>query len=246
MITMSQRPLLKAIVVIPCLNEKAFIADVVRSAQKTVDEVVVIDDGSKDNTAEASRAAGAQVIRHGRTQGYGGAIRSAFEVARERGSQVLAILDGDAQHNPEELPEIISPIVNGQADLVIGSRFLGRKGNMPRYRRFGIAVITWLTNLGARVKVSDAQSGFRAYSREVIDSVVPRERGMGVSAQILIQARSQGFRIAEVPITCHYHPASSTLSPVRHGLGVVLVVVKCRLACLWRKPVSRFSQPRSN
>lgn len=144
---------------------------------------------------------------------------------------------------PDELPQVIAPILNGEADLVIGSRFIQNNLNqsqssrltaMPRYRKLGINVITWLFNIGAKVKISDAQSCFRTHSGRLLHAVNITENGFGFSVQVLIQAREKGFQIKEVPISCSYHPESSTINPVSHGVGVAFTVVKFRLKNLLR------------
>jgi hypothetical protein len=149
-------------------------------------------------------------------------------MATANGAEVLVTLDGDGQHDPDEVPDVLQPLLTREADLVIGSRFMGKSNNVPRYRKFGIDVITFLYNFGSPMRISDGQSGFRAYRKEVLNSLELTETGMGVSVQTLIQARRRGYRIAEVPISCKYHAAGSTLNPVSHGVGVALTVVKLR------------------
>ncbi|MCL0064217.1 glycosyltransferase family 2 protein [Dehalococcoidia bacterium] len=219
----------KVLAAIPCFNTEPFIADVVSNARKYVDQVVVINDGSHDGTAEAARTAGALVINHGANRGYGEAIKSCFEAAKANAADVLVTLDGDAQHNPGEIPKLLAPILKGEADLIIGSRFLSSQGNMPKYRRFGIRVITFLFNFGSKTKVSDAQSGFRAYSRKMLNAISVAEGGMSISVETLIKARAGGFGIKEVPASCRYHPGSSSINPITHGLAVALSVVRIRL-----------------
>ena len=219
----------KIVAAIPCYNEEQFIADVVRRTSEHVDRVVVVDDGSTDRTVGVAKSAGALVIQHEVNQGYGGAIRSCFEMATANGVDVLVTIDGDGQHDPDEIPDVLRPLLAGEADLVIGSRFMGKSNNVPRYRKFGIDVITFLYNIGSPMKVSDSQSGFRAYRKQVLNDLQLTETGMGVSVQTLIQARRKGYRITEVPISCKYHPGGSTLNPVSHGVGVALTVVKLRL-----------------
>jgi len=226
---------LKTIAAIPCFNTDRFIADVVSRAKKHVDEVIVIDDGSHDNTSEVARAAGALVITHEINRGYGESINSCFEAAKTRAADTLVIFDGDGQHNPDELSKVIAPILNRQADIVIGSRFLSGQTNMPRYRKFGIDVITFLYNFGFKAKVSDAQSGFRAFNRKVLDAFTPTEKGMGLSVEILIKAREKGFTIKEAPISCLYHPTSSSLNPIIHGLSVVFAVIRLRSKSFLRR-----------
>jgi glycosyltransferase involved in cell wall biosynthesis len=233
----------KIIAAVPCHNEAQFIADIVRTAKKHVDGVVVVDDGSSDGTSHSAEEAGAIVVRHSGNKGPGAAYRSCFEAARSSGADILITLDGDEQHDPEELPRIFEPLLADRADLVIGSRFLGSY-EIPRYRKFGIDVITWLYNLGSNVKVVDAQSCYRGYNRKALDSLRITERGFGFSVELLVQAREKGLVIKEVPITCIYHPASHSMNPVAHGVGVALMVVKHRLKCLWRRLGSSTSDTR--
>lgn len=219
----------KVVAAIPCLNEEPFIGDIVSRARGFVDEVIVIDDGSTDRTADVARSAGAYVVKHDVRQGAGAATRSAFEAAKKRGVDVLVTLDGDGQHNPDEIPQVMAPILRGEADLVIGSRFLKTDlKQAPKYRKFGIDVITWLYNFGSKVKVSDSQSCFRAHSRRLIQAVKITEEGFGFSIQVLIQARRKGFIIREIPISCIYHDQGSSLNPIVHGLGVAWKVIKLR------------------
>ena len=224
----------KIVAAIPCHNEAQFIADIVRSAQKYVHQVVVIDDGSSDGTGEAAEAAGAVVVRHDFNQGPGIAYRSCFEAARSLDADVLITLDGDGQHLPEELPRVLAPLLSGEADLVIGSRFL-EDYEIPRYRKVGIDVITWLYNIGSPVKVVDAQSCYRGYSHRALEDLTITESGFGFSVELLVQAREQRQVIREVPISCIYHSASHSINPVVHGVGVALMVVKHRAKGLWRR-----------
>jgi len=243
----------KIIAAIPCFNTESTIGEVVSRAVKHVDLVLVIDDGSTDNTAQVAKAAGAAVVSHRNREGYAESIKTSFEVAKTSAAEILVTLDGDAQHNPDEIQKVLAPILKDGADIVIGSRFLhrGKEGetveltDMPRYRRFGIAVITWLFNLGSRVKVSDAQSGFRAYSRRVLDACRPTERGMGISVEMIIEARQKNFLIREVPVTCIYHKSGSTQSPISHGLSVVFTLVKLRLQnrLNWRRKRAELTPP---
>jgi len=230
----------KIIAAIPCLNEGQFISDIVTRARRYVDRVIVVDDGSTDNTCEIAKATGAEVIRHETRQGAGAATRSAFEAAKTYDADILITLDGDGQHNPDEIPQVLAPILRGEADLVIGSRFLQPNLNQsqpvstslnhaPKYRKFGIDIINWLYNFGSKFRVSDSQSGFRAHSRKLFEAIDITEKGFGFSVQVLIQARQKGFLVKEVPISCIYHPESSSLNPMAHGLGVVWGVVKLRL-----------------
>jgi len=219
----------KVIAAIPCFNTEPFIAEVISTARKYVDQIIVINDGSHDSTARVAEAVNALVINHDRNEGYGKAVKSCFEAAKAYDADILVTLDGDGQHNPDEIPKVIALILNDGADIVIGSRFLSNQTNMPRYRRFGIKFITFLFNFGSKVKVQDAQSGFRAYSKQTLNTISTTEAGMGISVEILINARAGGLKLREVATSCQYFPSSSSMNPVIHGLIVALSVVRLRL-----------------
>jgi O-antigen/teichoic acid export membrane protein len=220
---------------IPCYNEARFVGDVVRQTRQHVDTVVVVDDGSTDETVEVAQAAGAQVIQHPANLGPGIAARNCLQGGLDRQADVLVTLDGDGQHNPDEISDVIAPILAGEADLVIGSRFLGRYNNVAGYRRFGIDVITFLYNLGARTKITDGQSCFRAYNRRALETLRITEPGFGFSVETLVQARNAGLRIREASISCVYHEESHSMNPVIHGVGVALMVIKHRVGTLVRR-----------
>ncbi|MFC2020136.1 glycosyltransferase family 2 protein [Chloroflexota bacterium] len=218
----------KIIVCIPCYNTESTITDVVSRARKYVDDVLVVNDGSQDDTAEVAKRAGARIVNHNVQGGYGESIKSCFESARLSGADILVILDGDGQHNPDEIPRLLTQILKGEADLTIGSRFLNNKMEIPRYRRFGISVITLLFNIGSKVQVSDAQSGFRAYARNAFEDLRLSESGMNISIEILEKVRHRGATITEVPISCLYTSSMITWKAIEHGLGVALSVTWIR------------------
>lgn len=218
------------VVGIPAYNEEKMIGRVVLKSMEHADQVIVCDDGSTDLTGQIASRLGAEVIRHKRNLGYGVAIQTLFGRAREIGADVLVTLDGDGQHDPSEIEEVIKPIVDEVADVVIGSRFFESHpaSAMPWYRRVGIRFITKLTNNGAEKGVQDAQSGFRAYNRKALENLVLLEKGMGVSAEILIDARKQGLRVREVSASCSYDNGTktSTHNPVKHGFDVLGSITK--------------------
>jgi O-antigen/teichoic acid export membrane protein len=230
-----EKPLIVA--AIPCYNEAHFIADVVRRTQRHVDIVVVVDDCSTDNTTEVAQAAGARVIRHATNMGPGAAARSCLQAGRDLNTDILVTLDGDGQHNPDEIPVVIAPILDSEADLVIGSRFLGRYNNVAAYRRFGIDVITFLYNVGSQAKITDGQSCFRAHNRRTLETLQITEPGFGFSVETLVQARNAGLHIREASISCVYHEESHSMNPVLHGVGVALMVVKHRIGILLGSPI---------
>ncbi len=213
----SLRP--KIIVGMPAYNEEKYIGSVILQAQQFGDEVIVIDDGSVDRTAKIARLARATVIQHAKNEGYGAAIQGILAEAKKRSPDILVILDADSQHNPEEIPSLIKPISEG-FDIVIGSRKI-RSSDIPRFRHLGQRVLSYLTNILSGGKLSDTESGFRAYSRKAIDTLELKEKGMAISAETISVASTKGLKVTEVPISAIYTKDGSTMNPVRHGLGVL-------------------------
>jgi len=219
------------VVGIPAFNEEQTIARVILEAQKFASKVVVCDDGSTDYTAKISEGLGADVIRHEKNSGYGASIKSLFLRANELNADVFVTLDADGQHAPNEIPLVIKPILEGAADVVIGSRFVNKNGTieMPLYRQLGAKLITKMVNGSAKNGVSDSQSGFRAYSQLALDRLNFFEDGMGASVEILLKASKQDLRIVEVPSTCKYNTSSgdtSSENPVTHAMGVIFSLIR--------------------
>ena len=211
---------------IPAYNEEKTIAKIIVKLQEVVDKIIVCDDGSTDMTSEIAERLGAIVIKHQRNMGYGAAIGSLFLKAKEINSDILVTLDADGQHRVEDVKSILEPILSNKADIVIGSRFLGNNQKIPRYRKAGIKAITKLANTSLESKITDSQSGFRAYNRRVLNEIIPSDHGMGVSSEILIKASKKDFKIHEVPITVLYEGNTSTHNPLSHGISVILSTMK--------------------
>ena len=218
---------LKITVGIPAFNEEKNIASIIQKLSQVADTVIVCDDGSTDNTAKIAEKMGAIVITHQQNLGYGGAIRSLFLKARELDSDMLVTLDSDGQHRISDVLPIVDPIIKNQADLVIGSRFLTEnQKDMPKYRKIGIKMITKLANTSLEESVTDSQSGFRAYGKNILSEITPSEKGMGVSNEILMKVSKTGFKIVEVPIVVSYEGNTSTQHPVSHGASVTMSTLK--------------------
>ena len=212
---------------IPAFNEEKNIASIITKLNEIADSVIVCDDGSTDLTSEIAKKMGAIMINHEKNLGYGGAIRSIFLKAKEIGGDVLVTFDADGQHRIEDIKNVIEPIINQKADLVIGSRFLDEnEKEVPQYRKVGIKVITKITNASINEQLTDSQSGFRAYSKKVVNELNPTELGMGISTEILIKASSKNFKILEVPIKILYSGDTSTHNPVTHGSSVIFSTIK--------------------
>ena len=211
---------------IPAFNEEKNIASIIMKLKKVTDHIIVCNDGSTDMTEEISKKLDVVVITHSRNMGYGSAIRSIFLKAKELQADILVTFDADGQHRVEDIQSVTQPIIDNKADIVIGSRFLESKSDIPEYRKFGIKVITKITNSSLKEKLTDSQRGFRAYSKNVLKDVTPSESGMGVSTEILIKASNAGHKIAEVPITIMYGSDTSTHNPVSHGTSVLFSTIK--------------------
>ena len=217
---------MKITIGIPAYNEEKNIASIITKLKKITDSIIVCDDGSSDMTSEISKNLGAVVISHKKNMGYGVAINSIFQKSKEMKSDLLVTFDADGQHRVEDIEKVIEPIKNNQADLVIGSRFLDKKSDIPNYRKIGIKVITQITNASIKKKLTDSQSGFRAYNQRVLSQISLSDIGMGISTEILIKSSSKGLRIMEVPITILYHGDTSTHNPVSHGTSVLISTIK--------------------
>src|SRR5271157_3920087 len=217
----------KIVVAIPAFNEEVAIGSVVLRSKLYADEVVVIDDGSRDKTATIARLAGATVIVHKTNQGKGIGIKDAFDHAKKVNADILVLIDGDGQHNPDEIPSLLIPIIQGEADIVNGSRFVNGNGhNVPKYRRVGQEVLTAATNAGSKTHITDTQNGFRAFSKKTFNSFSFQENGMAIESEMLMDAAQANLRIKEVPIDVRYDVKGSTYNPVSHGFGVLGTVIK--------------------
>lgn len=214
--------------VIPAYNSAHTIGETVIKSLPFCNEVIVVDDGSKDKTAHVAKLAGARVFRLAKN--YGAGFATAFGLNAVWHTKVIVTLDSDGQHDPLEIPKVCHQILTDEADLAIGSRFLDMgKLLMPKYRRFGVGVITDAYNWG-HIPITDAQCCFRAFRAHDIGQIMPTEHGFGFSTEMLIRARKNEWRILEVPISCKYRSLKedSSMNPVLHGVGVLLDTI------LWR------------
>ena len=236
------RRAVRTLVAMPAYNEEAYIAKTVLGARRHADAVLVVDDGSTDETVAIAEALGAIVVRHATNRGYGGALQTIFSTARRMGVEELVIIDADGQHDPEDIPRLLSELRSGN-DVVIGSRFLeGSVGDIPTYRKVGMKVLDAATTLaGNGLAITDSQSGFRAYGRRAIEAIRPSGEGMSAGSEILIQAGDHHLQVSEVPIRVRYDIAgTSSENPVSHGIGVLMNIV--RLISL-RRPLVFFGIP---
>ena len=220
--------ILKVVIGIPAFNEEKNIAKIIVKLQKISDEIIVCNDGSTDLTKEISEKMGVEVINHPKNLGYGAGIRSIFLKASKMDTDILVTFDADGQHRIEDIESVIEPILKGDADIVIGSRFLKNENskNVPKHRKIGIKAITKITDSVTDLKLTDSQSGFRAYRKNILKEIIPSDKGMGVSTEILIKSSKKKFKVKEVPIKILYEGDTSTHNPVSHGVSVVFSTMK--------------------
>jgi glycosyltransferase involved in cell wall biosynthesis len=210
---------------LPMYNEEETIGTIVLQVSEHVDKVICVDDGSSDSCASIATRLGAEVIRHRFNRGYGGALKSIFHRAIELDVDVLVVLDADGQHAPEDISRLVQPIRDGDADVVIGSRFVegGDGVSMPAYRKLGIKVITAASNLSSDLGINDTQSGFRAFSRLALQRLRFDSEGMELSLELLEDAKEKNLSVKEVPTIIRYDvPKGSSYTPVSHGFVVFI------------------------
>lgn len=204
---------MKIICVIPAFNEASHIAKVVTDVQPYVQETIVVDDCSPDQTARLARNAGATVISHPINRGQGASLQTGNDYALSRGADIIIHFDADDQFLAKEIPEMIAPLLSDQAEIVFGSRFLGRPANFPPFKKYLIYPLAHLFSrfiLG--IRLSDPQNGFRAMSRRAAEIIHIDNRAMAHNSEIQTKAFANRLRVAEVPITVVYHDFGQRLS----------------------------------
>ena len=222
------------VAIIPAYNEEHALPDVIQKTLPHVDKILIVNDGSDDKTAEVAIEMGVDVINHSTNLGKGEALKSGFKAIND--NSIIITIDGDGQHNPDEIPNLIKPIIEDGADLVNGSRYLnGSDKNTPAYRRLGQKVLDIATNISAGIKVTDSQSGFRAFSSRSKSVFRFKDTGFGIESEMLVDAAEAGLKIVEVPITVRYDVDSSTKDPITHGVGVLLKITIDKISRTFKK-----------
>ncbi|AKB76639.1 dolichyl-phosphate beta-D-mannosyltransferase related protein [Methanosarcina horonobensis HB-1 = JCM 15518] len=201
----------------------------------------MVDDGSSDRTAAIARNAGAHVVVHEANKGKGAALKTGFKAAADLGADIIVTMDSDGQHNPADIPRLIAPIIDGYAEMVNGSRYLSHNDkNTPVYRRVGQTILDTATNMNSGLKITDSQSGFRAFAASTKDIFRFNAQGMAIESEMLADAGRFGLKIKEVEIGVRYDVDCSTISPVKHGLGVLVMVLK---DVEFKRPLYFFTAP---
>jgi glycosyltransferase involved in cell wall biosynthesis len=213
------------VVAIPAYNEDRFIGSLVLKLRGRDRKVLVVDDGSTDATARVAEAAGATVVSHETNKGKTAAVETIFEQARRMGADALVLLDGDSQHDPADVDRLAAPILAGEADMVVGSRFAGVRSTIPRWRVVGQHALTLATNVGSGLSLSDTESGYRAFSRRALEEMRFNARGFALEPATQFQAKQRGWKVLEVPIQVHYEDPMKR-NPVWHGVGQLDAILR--------------------
>lgn len=219
----------KVVAVVAAYNEARAVGGVVRGLVSVVDEVVVVDDGSVDDTSTIARAAGATVLRHIINRGQGAAQQTGNEYALLIGADIIVHFDADGQHSVEDVVKFIEPLAKGEVDMVLGSRFLGKTVNMPITRRLLLRFALLFMWLYSGLRLTDAQNGFRAFSREAAQKIIITQDGMAHASEILDEIAEQRLKYKEVPVTIHY--TAETLAKGQSGWNAVNIVARL----VWNK-----------
>lgn len=229
------------IAIIPAFNEELTIGSLVLLTNQKVTKTIVINDGSTDKTGQIAHLAGADVINIEKNQGKANAVMTGLLQARQMNPDVVVMLDADGQHNPAEIPYIIKPILEGKADLVIGSRFIETENIVPKYRRIGQKSLDYAHNLRSNFKTTDSQSGFRALSKKSLENLDFSSEGYNIESDMISHFDDRGLIITEVPITVKYNvPYKHKQNPLLHGWSIITNIVGF---IGYRRPLLLFGVP---
>lgn len=222
---MSASPIPRVMIGIPAYNEQANVAAVVKKARE-YGTVVVVDDGSQDLTAHRAQKAGAKVIRFTRNHGKGAAAAALFEEARASRMDLLVLIDGDGEHDANEIPAVLAPCLSGKADIAVGSRYLSIHNEIPLRQDFRQRMFNTLTAYASGVRCSDSQSGFRAFNRLAIATIQIDETAFSFESEQQFEVKRNKLKLAEVPISCKYDEEGN------HSAWHHYVVILYRLGCM--------------
>lgn len=197
---------------IPAWNEEQSLAEVVRGLENKVDQIIVVDDGSLDNTEQIAVNLPVDFLRHPVNRGQGAALKTGTLWALDQGADVIIHFDADGQFRAEDIAALVEPIARGEAEIVFGSRFHDKTTNMPTFKKKVVMPLARLVNRFLfGIRLADPQSGFRAFSRQVAEEIDWQQDEMAHCSEILVAAHRTGRPIKEVPVTVLYHQAGRGL-----------------------------------
>ncbi len=227
--------------IIPAHNEEITIGSVVLQVKEHVDHVIVVNDGSTDKTAAVAAMAGAYVITLEKNKGKATALMAGLKKAKAMGAGCVVLIDADGQHIAEDIPRVISPVIKGESDMVIGSRFFDNGHKIPLYRKAGQKTLNQLTELISKQKLTDTQSGFRALGKNALNNLDFDSDGYGIESEMIIHFAERGLRIEEVPIDVRYDvPNGHKKGPVSMGVKLSNQIF---LQNVYRRPLALFGVP---
>jgi len=231
--------------IIPAYDESKNIAKIVSETAKYVTSIIVVDDGSHDNTAELAASVNAKVIRNRHNAGKGAALKRGLVECLKYNPDIVVTIDGDGQHDPADIPKLLEPIENEEADMVIGSRYGKSIVNLevPRYRRFGLSFIDFMNKSLVRSPIKDTQSGFRVYAKDVLSMMAHySSTGFGAETEQLATAELYGLRIVEIPVMVKYRglDRTSKQNALLQGANVISTIFHIAVE---RRPLLFFGTP---
>ena len=221
---------LRVVAVIAAFNEGPNIREVVLGTRPHVDAVIVVDDGSTDDTAAAAKAAGAEVVRHPGNRGKGVAVRSGLDAVRGRGFSHVLLMDGDLQHRPADVPRLVAAAAAGDADVIVGARSFDR-AQMPSSRYWSNVIGSWALGGLVGVPIRDTQSGFRLIRLSALEPLTLTSTGYEIETEMLIRLARRGSIVREVPVALAYDGAPSKLRPVRDTTRTCFLALYYRFLC---------------
>lgn len=240
----------KICVVMPAYNAEKTLERTWRDLpMEWVDDVVVVDDASRDRTVEVARSLGLHTLVHPRNRGYGGNQKTCYREALARGADVVVMVHPDHQYDPKAIPELVRPLLRGECDAVFGSRMLGGRpleGGMPKWKYLANIFLTAVANATFYVFLSEYHSGFRAYTRRYLESInfEANSDNFIFDTEIIAQGVAKGMRIREVPISTRYFDEASQIGfwrSVRYGVAILktMVTYKLHKKRIWSHPIFR-------
>jgi glycosyltransferase involved in cell wall biosynthesis len=245
-------PRRKVAVVMPAYNaEKTLARTFADIPTDAVDDVILVDDASRDNTVEEARRLGLHVVEHARNRGYGGNQKTCYRTALDRGADIVVMVHPDHQYDPTIIPHLVEPLLEGSCDAVFGSRMLGGRpiqGGMPKWKYLGNILLTAIENATFLIYLTEYHSGFRAYSRRYLEAVNLEENSDGFvfDTEIIAQGMARGFTIREIPIETRYFDEASQIAfgpSVRYGLAILKTMLLYKLH-VWGLYSSRIFRSR--